>query len=171
MAGWPDKIAFAADCAFSEIYDAATGKYDLCDVIMDTDQLTTRLEALTEKYNFLYIEDPIEENDWTAGEGIKASLKRTMLVGDDLTVTNIERLKIAVEKQACKAFIFKPNQVGTVTESMDAAKYAAEHGILSIPSIRAGGVNDESDRRHGHCAWQSLHQIRPSEKRSEHPLL
>lgn len=143
MAGMPDKIAFAADCAFSEIYDVATGKYDLCDVIMDTDQLIDTLEALTERYNFLYIEDPIDENDWDSWAKASKRLKRTMLVGDDLTVTNIERLKIAVEKQACKAFIFKPNQVGTVTESMDAAKYAAEHGILSIPSIRAGGVNDD----------------------------
>ena len=110
---------------------------------MDTDQLIDTLEALTEKYNFLYIEDPIDENDWDSWAKASKRLKRTMLVGDDLTVTNIERLKIAVEKQACKAFIFKPNQVGTVTESMDAAKYAAEHGILSIPSIRAGGVNDD----------------------------
>ncbi|MBR0516759.1 MAG: hypothetical protein IJK10_01440 [Firmicutes bacterium] len=71
------------------------------------------------------------------------ALPRTTLCGDDLTVTNIEYIKKALELGACGAFVFKPNQVGTVTEAMAAQKFAVEHGMFSIPSIRAGGVSDD----------------------------
>lgn len=143
MAGMRDKIAFAADCAFSEVYDPKKRTYRLVDREMTTTEVIETLQALTEKYNFLYIEDPIDENDWEGWSLAAKHLTRTMLVGDDLTVTNLERLETAVAYGACKAFIFKPNQVGTVSECMAAAAYAKEHGILSIPSIRAGGVNDD----------------------------
>ena len=63
--------------------------------------------------------------------------------GDDLTVTNIDYLRKALDMGACGAFVFKPNQVGTVTEAMEAQRYAVEHGMFSIPSIRAGGVSDD----------------------------
>ena len=63
--------------------------------------------------------------------------------GDDLTVTNINYLRKALDMGACGAFVFKPNQVGTVTEAMEAQRYAVEHGMFSIPSIRAGGVSDD----------------------------
>ena len=143
MAGMRDKIAFAADCAFSEVFDAERNIYHLVGKDVTTSELIDSLQALTEKYPFLYIEDPIDENDWDGWSLAAKRLTRTMLVGDDLTVTNLERIQTAIEKEACKAFIFKPNQVGTVTECMTAAKYAKEHGMLSIPSIRAGGVNDD----------------------------
>lgn len=138
-----DKIAFAADCAFSEVYDSKTGLYNLVGRDVTLDELLDSLEALTKKYNFLYIEDPVDENDWDGWVKAAGRLDRTMLVGDDLTVTNISRIRKSIELGAVKAFIFKPNQVGTVTESMDAARFAASHGVLSIPSIRAGGVNDD----------------------------
>ena len=143
MAGVADKIAFAADCAFSEIYDPETGTYNLIGKKATLDEVLDQLEALTEKYPFLYVEDPVDENDWEGWSKARKRLTRTVLVGDDLTVTNIERLKLAVQFGACDAFILKPNQVGTVTETLEAAAYAAEHGIFSIPSTRAGGVNDD----------------------------
>lgn len=143
LAGMRDKIAFAADCAFSEVYDPRRGTYNLVGEEVSTPELIDRLEALTKKYDFLYIEDPIDEHDWDGWSLAAKRLTRTMLVGDDLTVTNMERLKTAADKGVCQAFIFKPNQVGTVTECMAAARFAKEHGILSIPSIRAGGVNDD----------------------------
>ena len=61
----------------------------------------------------------------------------------DLTVTNISRLKKALELGACGSFVFKPNQVGTVTEAMKAQEFAIKNGMFSVPSIRAGGVNDD----------------------------
>ena len=71
------------------------------------------------------------------------ALDRTTLCGDDLTVTNIDYLRKALDMGACGAFVFKPNQVGTVTEAMEAQRYAVDHGMFSIPSIRAGGVSDD----------------------------
>ena len=61
------------------------------------------------------------------------ALDRTTLCGDDLTVTNIDYLRKALDMGACGAFVFKPNQVGTVTEAMEAQRYAVEHGMFSIP--------------------------------------
>ncbi|HWP79045.1 MAG TPA: hypothetical protein VN446_00230 [Candidatus Acidoferrum sp.] len=143
MAGLTGKVAFAADCAFSEIYNADRKTYDLIGKEVDLDELLGFLGGLTEKYNFIYMEDVVDENDWEGWSKAAKVLNRTILVGDDLTVTNIEKLKLAVKYSACGAYILKPNQVGTVTETLEAEAYAKEHGILSIPSIRAGGVVDD----------------------------
>lgn len=142
-AGCEDKIGFHMDCAFSEIYNADRKTYNYCGREIDTDEVIGILKEATEKYNFLYLEDPLDENDWEGWAKASRILTRTTLCGDDLTVTNIEKLKKAVDMGACGSFIFKPNQVGTVTEAMAAQKYAIEHGMFSVPSIRAGGVSDD----------------------------
>ena len=131
------------DCAFSEIYDAKRGTYHYCGREVDLDEIIGILKQATEKYNFLYIEDPVDENDWEGWVKAAKALNRTTLCGDDLTVTNIDYLRKALDMGACGAFVFKPNQVGTVTEAMEAQRYAVDHGMFSIPSIRAGGVSDD----------------------------
>ena len=141
--GCEDKIAYHLDCAFSEIYDAARGTYRYCGREVDLDELIGILRPATENYDILYLEDPVDENDWEGWVKMAKALPRTTLCGDDLTVTNIEYIKKALELGACGAFVFKPNQVGTVTEAMAAQKYAVDHGMFSIPSIRAGGVSDD----------------------------
>ena len=138
-----EKIAFHMDCAFSEIYDAKRGTYHYCGREVDLDEIIGILKQATEKYNFLYIEDPVDENDWEGWVKAAKALNRTTLCGDDLTVTNIDYLRKALDMGACGAFVFKPNQVGTVTEAMEAQRYAVDHGMFSIPSIRAGGVSDD----------------------------
>ena len=138
-----EQIAFHADCAFSEIYIPERGTYDYLGKEMDLDEMLGRLKVLTEKYNFLYVEDPVDENDWDGWVKAAKVLDRTVLCGDDLTVTNVKRLQKALDLGACGSFVFKPNQVGTVTEAMEAQKFAVEHGMFSVPSIRAGGVNDD----------------------------
>lgn len=141
--GYEDKIAFHMDCAFSEIYNPERKTYNYCGREVDLDEIIGILKAATEKYNFLYIEDPVDENDWEGWAKASKELNRTTLCGDDLTVTNVEYLRKAKEMNACGAFVFKPNQVGTVTEAMAAQKYAVDNGMFSIPSIRAGGVSDD----------------------------
>lgn len=141
--GHEKKIAFHLDCAFSEIYNAERKTYNYCGKEIDRDGIIEILKDATEKYNFLYIEDPLDENDWEGWQKAAAILDRTTLCGDDLTVTNIDYIKKAIEMKACGAFVFKPNQVGTVSEAMAAQKYAIEHGMFSVPSIRAGGVSDD----------------------------
>jgi len=142
-AGCENKIAFHADCAFSEIYIPDRGTYDYLGQEMDLDEILGRLKILTEKYNFLYIEDPVDENDWDGWVKAAKVLNRTVLCGDDLTVTNKACLQKALDLGACHSFVFKPNQVGTVTEAMEAQKFAIDNGMFSVPSIRAGGVNDD----------------------------
>jgi len=141
--GAEDKIAFAADVAASEFYDEEKGTYDFIGENVDADTILAFLKELTTKYPFLYVEDPLEENDWDGWKKAAKMLNRTMLVGDDLTVTNIEMLKKAVKMKVCEAFIFKPNQVGTITESREAIEYAHSHGIIGIPSVRAGGCTND----------------------------
>lgn len=138
-----DKIAFHMDCAFSEIYDPQRKTYKYCGYEVDLDEIIGILKKATEKYNFLYIEDPVDENDWEGWVKAAKILNRTTLCGDDLTVTNIEYLQKAKNMGACGSFVFKPNQVGTVTEAMVAQKFAIDNGMFSIPSIRAGGVSDD----------------------------
>ncbi len=141
--GAEEKVAFATDVAASEFYDREKGTYDFIGENVDADALLDYLKELTTKYPFLYVEDPLEENDWDGWKKAAKMLNRTMLVGDDLTVTNIEMLKKAARMKVCEAFIFKPNQVGTMTESREAIEYAKSHGIVAIPSVRAGGCTDD----------------------------
>ena len=142
-AGCEEKIAYHADCAFSEIYIPERGTYDYLGKEIDLDEMLGRLKELTEKYPFLYVEDPVDENDWDGWVKAARVLDRTILCGDDLTVTRIDRIEKALELGACGSFVFKPNQVGTVTEAMDAQAFAVDRGMFSVPSIRAGGVNDD----------------------------
>ena len=95
---------------------------------------------MTEKYPFLFIEDVLQENDWEGYRKATEEITRTILIGDDLTITNPALLKKAYEEKAVQGFIFKPNQIGTITEAIEARKYAKEHHMLTIPSQRGGGT-------------------------------
>lgn len=139
-----EKIAFAADCASSEFYIEERDTYDFLGREMDLDEMLGMIKGLTEKYPFLYVEDPVQENDWAGWIKAAEVLNRTVVIGDDLTVTDRRTIEKAHELGACGGFIFKPNQVGTVTECLEAEKYARENNMLVVPSIRAGGsVCDE----------------------------
>lgn len=142
--GYEDKVAFAIDCASNEYHVKERGTYDFLDKELDLDSLINYVKELTEKYPFLYVEDVVQEEDWDGWVKASKALTKTILVGDDLTVTNIKFLKKAHELGVCSGFIFKPNQVGTVTEALAAHQYAKENGILTIPSIRAGGTMEDN---------------------------
>lgn len=141
--GVEQKIAFAMDCASSEFYIKERKAYDFLGKELDIDAILGILQELTEKYSFLYVEDAVQEDDWQGWIKANKLLSRTVLIGDDFTVTNKKVLEEAYRLKACGGFIFKPNQVGTVTECMEAQEYANNNGMLVVPSIRAGGtVND-----------------------------
>ena len=142
--GCLDKIAFATDCASSEFYNAQRNTYDFVDRELDTDELIGYLKEMTTRFPFLYCEDVLQENDWDGWVRATRELDRTIRIGDDFTVTNIKRLQKAHELNACGGFIFKPNQVGTVTECIEAHEYAQSCGMITIPSIRAGAVTNDS---------------------------
>ncbi|WP_329235402.1 MULTISPECIES: phosphopyruvate hydratase [Streptomyces] len=141
--GVADQVAVALDCASSEMYDERTGSYVLFDRPAGADELIDFAEELTERYPMIFIEDLLDENDWAGFTAAKARLSRTVVLADDLTVTNLELVRRAVRQDAIGGFVLKPNQVGTITEALDAHDFAERHGLLAIPSGRSGGVIDD----------------------------
>lgn len=138
--GYQDKVAFALDCAMIQMYDAATGTYLLKGKQVDSGEIIALVKRMTERYNFVYVEDILGEDDWDGFVNAVRELKRTIVIGDDFIVTNPERLKKAYNLKAVDGFILKPNQVGTITEAIDAHRFALDHGMVTIPSGRSGGV-------------------------------
>lgn len=101
-------------------------------------------QELVEKYPIIFLEDPFGEEDWESFQEITEKLgKKITIIGDDLLTTNIKRMKLAKTKKACNGAIIKPNQIGTVTETLEAAKLAKSFGWKIMVSHRAGETNDD----------------------------
>lgn len=138
--GYTGKCAFALDCASSEMYDAATKTYYLNGKRLSSDELIGYVKGLTERWNFVFIEDMLDENDWEGYEKAHKEITRTLIIADDFTATSKERIARACSTNSIDGFILKPNQVGTISEALDAYRFARERGLLAIPSGRSGGV-------------------------------
>lgn len=141
--GVEKKVAYALDCASSEVYDPQTNTYYMNGKNVDREEMIGFAKKMSEKYPFLYIEDLLDQNDWEGYQKAVREINQTILIGDDFIVTNQQRLKRAYEEHAIGGFIFKPNQVGTITESLQTHKFAREHGMISVASQRGGGVIDD----------------------------
>ena len=146
--GYTDNVVYAMDCASSEFYDAREKAYRYRGKLVSRDDIINVLAGLAERYPIAFIEDALEEEDF---EGFKLAAEkiRTVIIGDDFLCTSLDRAKKAVEMGAAKGMIFKPNQAGTMTESMDTARYILDNGLLLVPSGRAGGVLDSPDKEMG----------------------
>lgn len=142
-AGYHDRVAFALDCASSEMYDRQARTYELDGRRVDSTELVGYLRGLTEEFNLLFIEDPLDEDDWEGFATAVRELPRTFVLGDDLIVTNKARLERAIAERAADGFVLKPNQIGTISESLDTFDLATENGMLALPSGRSGGVIDD----------------------------
>ncbi|OUO91154.1 enolase [Cloacibacillus sp. An23] len=138
--GYTGKCAFALDCASSEMYDAETKTYYLNGKRLSSDELIGYVKGLTERWNFVFIEDMLDENDWDGYEKAHREITRTLIIADDFTATSKERIARACSTNSIDGFILKPNQVGTISEALDAYRFARERGLLAIPSGRSGGV-------------------------------
>lgn len=141
--GYTGRIAFALDCASSEFYDADSKTYLLKGERVTSDRLIAYARELSEKFNFVFIEDLLDENDWEGYQKAVREIPRTLILGDDLTVTKLSFLQRAYEEKAVDGFILKPNQVGTISEAMDAYQFAADKGLIAVPSGRSGGIVDD----------------------------
>lgn len=141
--GAEDKFCFAFDCASAEMYDKETKTYLLKGERVTASQLVDYMVKLSEEFDFLFVEDLLDEDDWDGFVEAKRKLTRTHILGDDLIVTNRARLEHAVEIGAVDGFILKPNQIGTLAEAFETYDYAQEHGLLAVPSGRSGGVIDD----------------------------
>lgn len=140
ICGYTDKCAFALDCASSEMYNAKAETYYLNGKHLTSEEIIEYFKGLSERWNFVFIEDMLDENDWTGYKLAHENVTRTLIIADDFTVTNRERIARACETNSIDGFILKPNQVGTITEALDAHEFAKTKGLLSIPSGRSGGV-------------------------------
>ncbi|MDV6286766.1 phosphopyruvate hydratase [Rhodococcus jostii] len=142
-AGCSDIMAFALDCASSEMYDKTAHTYELNGRRVSSAELIDYTRQLSEEFPLVFVEDLLDEDDWDGYTQAVAEIPKTIILGDDLIVTNRERLERAVELSAVDGFILKPNQVGTISEALDCYSYGQDRGLLAIPSGRSGGVIDD----------------------------
>jgi enolase len=142
-AGYEGKVDLAVDAAATEFFK--DGKYTIEDQEISSAQLAEYYGRLIEKFPIVSLEDPFAEDDWGAWTAFtKKYGKKVQIVGDDLLVTNVERLKKAISSKACNAILIKLNQIGTVTETIDAIKTARANGFASVVSHRSGETEDST---------------------------
>ena len=136
-------IALGLDVASSEFYK--DGHYELASEgkRFDSAQFVDHLARWVDAYPIVTIEDGMAEGDWDGWEGLTARLgSRVQLVGDDLFVTNTEILRQGIARQAANAILIKPNQIGTLTETLAAIAMAEAAGFASVVSHRSGETED-----------------------------
>ena len=137
------EIKIILDVAASQFFK--NGKYRMKIGVFSREGLMRYYEKLIKNYPILGLEDPFAEDDleaWQIANG-KLQMANLLIVGDDLTVTNPRRIKMAKEKEDCNAMILKINQIGTITEALEAAKLAKSFGWKIIVSHRSGETNDD----------------------------
>ena len=137
------EIALALDVASTEFYDEATSSYNFEGAKKTAGEMVAYYGELLENYPLVSIEDPLAEDDWAGWASITKELgEKVQLVGDDLYVTNPVRLQKGIEMAAGNAILVKVNQIGTLTETMDAVWLAQTHGMNAIISHRSGETED-----------------------------
>ncbi len=136
-------IALALDVAASQLYDESKGVYKVEGKELKPEELLEFYEKLVDEYPIVSIEDPFYEEsfEWFA-EAVKTLGSKVLIVGDDLFVTNKQRVLQGIEKKAATAVLIKVNQVGTLTEAMDVVEIAHRHGLRAIISHRSGDTED-----------------------------
>jgi len=137
------EIALALDVAATEFFDEKTGKYSFEGKQLSSDEMIAYYSDLVARFPLVSIEDPLAEDDWASWTKITAALgDKVQLVGDDLYVTNPTRLQKGIDLAAGNAILVKVNQIGTLTETMDAVSLAQRHGMKAIISHRSGETED-----------------------------
>jgi enolase len=138
--------ALAVDVASTQFYDRAREMYQLragSRHSLDRERMIDLLAGWVERYPIISIEDGLAEDDWAGWTALTARLGgKTQLIGDDLFATQSARLRQGIEREAGTAILIKLNQVGTLTETMDALRMAREHGFRTVVSARSGETED-----------------------------
>ncbi|MCL4283741.1 MAG: phosphopyruvate hydratase [Fimbriimonadaceae bacterium] len=139
-----DDVWLGLDCAATELYEGGKYRYKGGSVRERSgSQQVAYLAELAEKYPILSIEDGCAEDDWVSwGELTAAIGSRVQIVGDDIFVTNVERLARGIESRAANSILIKVNQIGTLTETLDAVEMAKRAGFTSVMSHRSGETED-----------------------------
>ena len=138
-----EQIKLALDCASTEFYDAKSGLYQMDGQQVNSDELIGIWKTWSEKYPICSIEDGCAEDDWDALKQLTETLGgRVQLVGDDLFVTNTSRLKDGIAKGVANSILVKVNQIGSLTETIDAVQTAYRSGYTAVMSHRSGETED-----------------------------
>ncbi len=141
-----EQVFLGVDVAANSFYDQANDRYALKpeDVQLPREQLLALYREWMAKYPLVSIEDPLHEEDWAGWRAFNEKAgERTMLIGDDLLVTNVSRLEKAIEEKACNAVLIKVNQIGTLSETFDCVRLAQKHGMKTVVSHRSGETCDD----------------------------
>jgi enolase len=140
-AGHADAVAVALDPAATELF--ADGVYRLEQRALAPDELVEMWALLADRYPVVSLEDPLAEDDWDAWRTLTERLgARLQIVGDDLFVTNPQRLRDGIERGVANAILLKVNQIGTLTETLDAIELARAHDYATVISHRSGETED-----------------------------
>jgi len=139
--GYQEYFGLGLDCAASSFF--INGKYVLEGGAYSSDKLLDFYSALIGRFPIISIEDPFHEDDFDAFAALtRAHSSKVQVVGDDLLTTNIKRINKALEEKSCTALLLKVNQIGTLTEALDAAKLAMQSGWNVVVSHRSGETED-----------------------------
>ncbi len=144
-AGYQGKVKIALDVAASEMYDKKENIYEFWKTgeRRTAREMITYYKELIKKYPIFSIEDGLAEEDWDGWKRMTEELsKEIYLVGDDLFVTNVDRLWYGIDNGIGNSILIKPNQIGTVSETIDTIKTAKAHGYMPIMSHRSGETED-----------------------------
>ncbi|MCM2675625.1 phosphopyruvate hydratase [Alkalicoccobacillus plakortidis] len=140
-----EQVQLAMDVASSELYNKEDGKYHLSGEgkVFTSEELVAFYEDLVSKYPIISIEDGLDENDWDGHKLLTEKLgDKVQLVGDDLFVTNTEKLAEGIEKGISNSILIKVNQIGTLTETFEAIEMAKRAGYTAVISHRSGETED-----------------------------
>ena len=138
-----EQVWIAMDAAASEFYDSEKKVYKIDGKEVDSAGMVDLLAGWVEKYPICSVEDGCDEDDWAGWKLMTEKLgDKCQLVGDDLFVTNVERLQRGIDEGIANSILIKVNQIGTLTETIDAIRLADRHGYTSVTSHRSGETED-----------------------------
>jgi enolase len=138
-----DQVQIALDVAATEFYDSGTGKYKIDGKELSSGEMVDFLADWANRYPICSIEDGCSEDDWDGWKQLTDKVgHQTQLVGDDLFVTNVTRLQRGIDEGIANSILIKVNQIGTLTETIEAIQLAKRNGYTSVSSHRSGETED-----------------------------
>ena len=139
------EVGIGLDVAASELFDPDRAVYEYADTDRTPAEQIDYVAGLVDEYDLVYVEDPLDEDDFDGFAELTDLVgERTLVCGDDLFVTNVERLERGIDRGAGNSILVKPNQIGTLSDAFDAVELAVEHGYAPVISHRSGETTDDT---------------------------